>query len=826
MDHAVIRSATVPADAPAGPRRAFDGVLCFGGEDWWYHNRGHYDMRVMRALSGDVPVLYVNSLGMRVPRPSEGRMFVRRVHRKLRSLGRGLHRIDERFAVLSPPSIPGRAMRAAGPVTAMTIRRALRRLGIRRPLAWVACPTAADLLPAIPHAGLVYQRTDRYEAFTDVDADAIAARDRSLKRDADLVVYCSGAFMEDDAEGLDHAVLVDHGVDAARFEAADAAGREPVDVAGLPRPRVGFVGAIDAHTFDPELFLEVSRRVPGASFVLVGGCTLPEGWCRRPNVHLLGQRRPEQVADYMAACDVLIMPWRRSPWIDACHPVKLKEYLATGRPVVTTPFRELSRYPGLVATAEDGAGFAAMIERALEIEYDPQPGRARVAGQTWADRAADLRRHLAQRGLVVEAADADAGDGAADALRRRRWAGLVAGRVRPAVPRRTDGTAAALMEDKPSAGDPDARRLARAVERGGPQGPRVAPATAGADHADQADGATRGAPPDASPGGATTEEGSPVRLRLHAATPVRAQELPEGDLPLACAIVLAGGLRPSPLQEVLDRSPIDWWIAPDGSVLETWADRIRTATAGMRSPLPIRVLATPAMPAPWPSTVPGTSIERDPHPYRGPAGVVRDVAQALPADRHVLVVEGARHLDASLAPMIADHLASGAAITVGRNPDRSPAGVYCIRRDALDAVPTAGFCDLKEQLLPRLRAAGRLVLVHDLEGRGAMPLRTRLELIEAARVARHAAPPGGPVAIGRMPGPSALRVVCRGAMVGPEADVLDSIVMPGAYVGAGSTVIRSIIGPGTVVPADVRIVDCVHHAGRVLDEGPGLFRAA
>ena len=59
------------------------------------------------------------------------------------------------------------------------------------------------------------------------------------------------------------------------------------------------------------------------------------------------------VADYMAACDVLIMPWNRSEWIRACNPVKLKEYLAVGRPVVTTHFEELRRYDGLVQVAED-----------------------------------------------------------------------------------------------------------------------------------------------------------------------------------------------------------------------------------------------------------------------------------------------------------------------------------------------------------------------------------------------------------------------------------------------------------------------------------------
>jgi glycosyltransferase involved in cell wall biosynthesis len=839
-DRMDLRPPTAPPSAGRPPlTRPVDGIVCFGGEDWWYHNRGHYDMRMMRAFAGDVPVLYVNSLGMRVPRPSEGKMFGRRVVRKLRSLGRGLHRVDDGFAVLSAPSVPGRAGAALRPLTLRAIHRAMAELGLHRPLAWVACPTAAPLLDGLPHEGLVYQRTDRFEAFLDVDAAAISAHDLHLKDRADLVLYCSGAFMDDDADGRSNAVLVDHGVDAERFIAADAEARPPADVAAIAGPRVGFVGAIDPHTFDAPLFAEVARRLPNAQFVLVGGCTLPEGWCPRPNVHLLGQRTPDEVAAYMAACDVLIMPWQQSPWIDACHPVKLKEYLATGRPIVTTPFRELSRYPGLVATATDAGGFAGMIERALEIEFDAIPGRERVAGQSWTERAGTVRTHLRERG--IEFLVAPAGMDTTDRLARHaRIAGLVAARATPLVPHTDAVFAGGLVEDKPSAAD----------ARDDHPTPGAAPGTAPAVSPTHALSAFVGAPstmPATEPAGddaalavalanedaATTGEDadiddSPVRLVLHAATPAHAQELPAGELPIACAIVLAGGLRPSPLQEVLDRSPVDWWVTPDASVLDVWADRIRLATAGMANPLPIRVVSTGAVPGPWPTTIPATTIERDPHAFRGPAGVIHDVARHLPPDRHVIVVEAARHLDASLTPMIADHLSSTAAVTVGRNPDGSPAGIYCIRRDALDTVPIAGYCDLKEQWLPRVREAGGLVLVHTLDGRGSMPLRTRTDLIEAARVARQPASFSGAMgAMGAMmPGPNALRVVCRGAMVGPEANVLDSIVMPGAYVGAGTTVIRSIIGPETVIPPDTRIVDGVHHAGRILDEGPGVFRAA
>ncbi len=382
------------------PEGAFDGVVCFGGVDWWYHNRGHYDLQLMRELSEHVPVLYVNSIAMRVPRLSEGGMFLRRVRRKLASLRRGLVRVRPRFGVFSPLAVPGAAgtflSRAFTPAQ---VRGAARRMGIRRPLVWVACPPAVRFLDPLRPAALVYQRTDRFEAFHGVDAGFIGRCHRELAARADATLYCSHGLFEAESGTCRAALFLDHGVDYERFATAGLGASEPADVQAIPRPRIGFVGGIDAHTFDPTLFLEAAGALPEASFVLVGACSLAEGWCALPNVHLLGRRTYEEVAAYMAACDVLIMPWAQNDWVRACNPVKLKEYLAVGRPVVSTDFPELAWYPGLVRVARDAQGFAAELRAALRAPGDPGPGRRRVEGETWVRKGRELLAFLAARGL-------------------------------------------------------------------------------------------------------------------------------------------------------------------------------------------------------------------------------------------------------------------------------------------------------------------------------------------------------------------------------------------------------------------------------------------
>jgi glycosyltransferase involved in cell wall biosynthesis len=381
----------------------FDGIICIGGEDWWYHNRGHFDFQIMRRLARRVPVLFVNSLAVRVPSLKDKRQFAAKVGRKLRSLSRGLVEAEPNFWVMSPLAFPGgMGRRLSSLALAPQIMRAARRAGIKRPLLWIHCPAGEGLINALPHHGLVLQRTDRFEAFPEGDAVRLAAQIDRLKSRADLAIYCNSSLMAEEADAVARQLLVSHGVDLEMFEGAGK-GRssQPEDVAALPQPRVGFIGGIDAHTFGTDLFLDAVRRLPDVTFVMIGACSLPDGWCPFSNVHFLGRKPYDAVASYMAAMDVLVMPWNDSAWIKASNPIKLKEYLAVGRPIVTADFPALAPYRDLVAVANSGHAFADAIRTALAEPFDACAGRARIQGEGWDAKADQI--WWALRGVSVAA---------------------------------------------------------------------------------------------------------------------------------------------------------------------------------------------------------------------------------------------------------------------------------------------------------------------------------------------------------------------------------------------------------------------------------------
>jgi hypothetical protein len=95
------------------------------------------------------------------------------------------------------------------------------------------------------------------------------------------------------------------------------------------------------------------------------------------------------------------MPWNQSPWIKACNPVKMKEYLAVGRPVISTPFDELRFYEGFVEVAQGPEAFSAAIERALATPGDPHKRRGRVREQSWAAKSSAVLSQLSDIGLVL-----------------------------------------------------------------------------------------------------------------------------------------------------------------------------------------------------------------------------------------------------------------------------------------------------------------------------------------------------------------------------------------------------------------------------------------
>jgi GT2 family glycosyltransferase/glycosyltransferase involved in cell wall biosynthesis len=383
-----------------------DGIgpayVCFAAQDWWYHNTAHSDFQLMRSVAEQRKVLVVNSIGMRMPTPGRSTQVTRRVLRKLRSVAKLVRRpLPDLpgFHVMSPLPLPLYGSSVTRAINAAFVRAQVRLvcflLRIHRPVVMVTIPTAWDVVRPMQRTALVYNRSDRHSDFPEGDRATLEALEQQLLEHSDSVLYVSRALMAEESRFTgDRAAYLDHGVDVDHFRPRPES-EQPADIRHIPGPRIGFFGALDDFVVDFDLLETVAAELPDLSLVLIGDASYPmERFDRYPNVHWLGRRPYEQIPAYGSGFDVAIMPWVDTPWIHRSNPIKLKEYLALGLPVVSTEFAELDGYRDRIRTATDPTGFVAAIRESLDFGplLEPDKLRTSVLPYSWRSRAEVLTR--------------------------------------------------------------------------------------------------------------------------------------------------------------------------------------------------------------------------------------------------------------------------------------------------------------------------------------------------------------------------------------------------------------------------------------------------
>jgi glycosyltransferase involved in cell wall biosynthesis len=274
------------------------------------------------------------------------------------------------------------------------IGRALRKIG-RGPLQfWTFTPDVGYLLGRFGEQRVVYYCVDEHSAFTGYDAEQVLRDEEQLSRGADLVIATSQSLYESRREWNPNTILVPHGVDFDHFSQALSADLNvPADVADIPHPRLGFFGLI-RDWVDVDLLATIARRRPEWHFVMIGDSTVDLSAHRAlPNMHFLGPKPYAQLPAYCKGFDVGLIPFKLNELTLAVNPIKLREYLAAGLPVVSTPLPEVSLYEKYVHLAEGETAFEHAIAEALGSRTDEQLRDARVSAmsrETWPEKVADI----------------------------------------------------------------------------------------------------------------------------------------------------------------------------------------------------------------------------------------------------------------------------------------------------------------------------------------------------------------------------------------------------------------------------------------------------
>jgi glycosyltransferase involved in cell wall biosynthesis len=382
-------------------------IICFA-HDW--NGDPTSKTHIMRILSESNRILWVNSIGWR--RPSVSTRDARRIVNKVRqAVTERLVRVRPNLHVMSPlaipfPGVPGvDALNAS--LLAASVRSAARRVGLRNPILWTFMPNTVGLVGRLGESRVIYHCVDEYSAFRGVPRDALRRMEDELVRRADLVLTSADSLCRARRPLNPCTYFVSHGVDVAHFSRALDRDLEPAaDVADLVRqgqPVIGFFGLI-AEWIDLELVAELARRRPGWTFAMIGKATVDLAPLRGlPNVRLLGQKPYASLPSYCRAFDVGIIPFRIDELTMNVNPLKLREYLAAGLPVVSSAMPEVRKYGDLVHVAAGVDGYLREIERALG-ERSEVLDRARVDAmkdESWEARVEEISELIASMDVRV-----------------------------------------------------------------------------------------------------------------------------------------------------------------------------------------------------------------------------------------------------------------------------------------------------------------------------------------------------------------------------------------------------------------------------------------
>jgi len=233
---------------------------------------------------------------------------------------------------------------------------------------WYYTPMALNFTRHFTPKASIYDCMDELSAFKGAST-LLPQLEKELFGRVDLV-FTGGQSLYEAKRNQHRAVYAfPSSIDAAHFGKARNATTDPLDQANIPHPRLGFFGVIDER-FDRELLDQVASRKPDWNFVIVGPIVKidPETLPKHANIHYLGAKKYDELPAYLAGWDIALLLFARNDSTRFISPTKTPEYLAAGKPVISTSIRDVVRPYGemkLVSVADTPDEFIYAAEKIL-----------------------------------------------------------------------------------------------------------------------------------------------------------------------------------------------------------------------------------------------------------------------------------------------------------------------------------------------------------------------------------------------------------------------------------------------------------------------------
>jgi len=366
-----------------------ENIVCFSKD---YSEDPTSNNHVLTLLSKHNRVLWVNSIATRTPKLSSGADRAK-ILRKLKSFTKGLKQINENLWVFTPIVLPLPHNPIAEAINRQILRVAIRairlRLGMKEFQAWTFPPTAAPYIGTLGESFSVYYCTDQFSKFDHMDGKGMLATEEALCRKVDVVFATAHSLVEDKKKWNSETHLASHGVDYEHFaKALDPDTKIAPEIADLDGPVIGFFGLI--HTWiDQDLIRAIAESHPEWHVVIIGKADCETSRLDGvPNVHQIGRKPYADLPGYCRGMAAGIIPFAINDLTHHVNPIKMREYLSAGVPVVSTPLPEVVHYKDICTVAGDTESFIKGLEDAI-AHNSPEERQRRsdlMKKETWVEK--------------------------------------------------------------------------------------------------------------------------------------------------------------------------------------------------------------------------------------------------------------------------------------------------------------------------------------------------------------------------------------------------------------------------------------------------------
>ena len=351
-------------------------IICFGGEDWWYHHPHSKNHLMRRFARAGNKVIFVNSISMGLA-PMKSKELMPRITRKLKSYAKLARTTEEGITVVSPAVVPlfGNAVVAAANrrLLKTQISTLARRRGLSKPILWIAIPTAVEVVGGLDESLVIYHVSDKYDANTmdhATDPAFIRALHARAIDAADVIFYSSRKLLAEATLGLERSYLLEQAVDFDHWARISKGNLSVADeIEKIPRPRLGYFGAIEPWLIDQELIKLASHERHEWNWIFVGNKSRGLEIEGLPSVHFLPRVSYQDLPSYAAGFDVCVLPWNTDvPFTTYGSAIKVREYMASGKPVVIAPLPEYESMSDVLRIARSRDQFLQLVDDALREE--------------------------------------------------------------------------------------------------------------------------------------------------------------------------------------------------------------------------------------------------------------------------------------------------------------------------------------------------------------------------------------------------------------------------------------------------------------------------